>query len=213
MTSDESSTSPTTPPPEKKEVVVSEEPTSEQPSKDVEKFDRIKFEEEQREQRRNQVWDMHIVQRMSYKEISEKLGVSDWVIWNDLKICRAARVKTLSEKDREFIVEQDAVYEALLNKWVPVAIAEQGHVVMDDEGNPIWSDDPALKATDRVIKALGEQAKLHGFGRDGKVSPKEAGKEIGEAVLKAMRELAHGGRVIEAEVIPERQLQDATKNS
>jgi hypothetical protein len=35
----------------------------------------------------------------------------------------------------------------------------------------------------------------------GKVSTKEAGKEIGEAVLTAMRELAHGNKIIEAEVV------------
>jgi hypothetical protein len=193
-TSDEPSTTstPISPPAD------SEENISEQPEAVLNKYDPHKWKEEEREERRNNVWKLSIVDRMSQRDIAKQLGVSVYTVNQDIKWVAKTRVKNMAEADRAFVVEQDSIYGALLTKWLSIALAE-------------GDTSPAShKATDHVARILGDQAKLHGFGQAGKVSPKEAGEVMGEYVLKAMQAMAHGN-VIEGEII-QPALKDATQS-
>lgn len=191
MTSEEQSTSLTTPTPDNPEAEPSEEQSLELPPPKENKFDPHRWNEEQRNERRQKVWKMAVVDRMSQREICKALGISNYTVHQDLTWVRSQRVKSLEEADRDFVVEQDQIYDALLDKWLPIALRE------DD------TTESSFTATDKVTTVLSNQAKLHGFGAAGKVSPKQAGEVMGEFVLKAMRQIAHGGKVIEAEVVNE----------
>jgi hypothetical protein len=187
------------------------------PESAVEKYDKASLEEDLRIERREKVWNLRIVERKSVREIAEQLNVGRDVVSRDIRYIEEQRIQALKNKDLSFVTHQDAVYEALLSKWLPEAIKEEGHYVLAEDGQtPIWTDDPALRATDRVVKVLTEQAKLHGFGLGDKgASPKELGKEIGIQIMDAMTKLAQGkyrGNVIEGEVITN-QLEDAKKDS
>jgi hypothetical protein len=160
------------------------------------KYDPHRFKEEEREERRNKVWKMTVVDRMTQREIAKELGVSVFTVNQDCQWVQKSRVKSLAEADRSFVIKQDEIYESLLTKWLPVALREQ-----DEQAS-------SYLATDKVARILGDQAKLHGFGQAGKVSPKEVGKEMGEYVLKAMQSLAHRN-VIEGEIV-QPALEDAT---
>jgi len=181
------------------------------------KYDPNKFSEEQREERRNKVWEMRIIDRLPMREIAKRLDVSVFTVHADVKAIETQRVKTLKEKDMAFVARQDEIYEALITKWLPVALNPDAHQILAPDGETIiWSDDPALKATDRIARVLAEQAKLHGFGGGGKdVSAKEVGKEIGIHVMEAMTKLAHGQLkqpVIEGELVT-KQIEDAKPDS
>ena len=189
-TSEELSTSSTTPTPDNREVEASEETSLELPPPKESKFDPTRWDEEQRQKRRDQVWRMTVVDRMTQADICKALGISNYTVHQDLKWVRKQRVKTLEEADRDFVVEQDQIYDSLLDKWLPIALRA------DDDS------EASFTATDKVTTVLANQAKLHGFGAAGKVSPKQAGEVMGEFVLKAMRQIAHG-KVIEAEVVNE----------
>jgi hypothetical protein len=189
-TSEEPSTSSITPTPESREAEVSEETSLELPPPKDNKFDPTRWNEEQRQKRRDQVWRMTVVDRMTQAEICKALGISSYTIYQDLKWVRKQRVKTLEEADKDFVVEQDQIYDSLLDKWLPIALRT------DDDS------EASFTATDKVTTVLANQAKLHGFGAAGKVSAKQAGEVMGDFVLKAMRQIAHGN-VIQAEVIDE----------
>jgi hypothetical protein len=175
----------------------SEESTSDTTETSLSKYDPHRFKEEEREERRNRVWKMSVVDRMSQRAIAKALDVSVHTVNQDVKWVAKTRVKNMAEADRAFVVEQDEIYGALLTKWLPLALRE-GEEDRDDE----------FVATDKVARILSDQAKLHGFGQAGKVSPKEAGEVMGEYVLKAMQSLAHRN-VIEGELV-QPALEDAT---
>jgi DNA-binding CsgD family transcriptional regulator len=192
-TSEQPSTTstPTSPPAE------SEEPTLKSPDDSLKsqdnalttsKYDPNQYSEQQREERRNKVWKMSIVDRMTQREIAKEIGMSVFTVNQDLKWVETNRVKSLAEADRGFVVKQDEIYESLLTKWLPVALRE------------LDTSDESYMATDKVARILGDQAKLHGFGQAGKVSSKEVGKEMGEYVLKAMQSLVNRN-VIEGELV------------
>lgn len=97
---------------------------------------------------------------------------------------------------------QDVTYERLLRKWLPLALTADINVVgTDRRGNPIqlqaW--EAAKAASDQVLKALQQQAKLHGLDTV-KVDVQSGGLPISEALIKAVRDFAQP-KTIAAQVI------------
>jgi cytidylate kinase len=136
------------------------------------------------------------------REIATQMGVSVFTVHSDLKKVQQHRTAELDKRREEVAVKQDAIYESLLDKWIPVALAEQGDV------------EEQLYATDRVARILADQAKLHGYtvtARD-TAAAKQAGHELGMTVLQAMAALAGGSRVVQAEVITQPRIEDGKRD-
>jgi hypothetical protein len=151
---------------------------------------------------------MRVIQRKSYAEIAKQEGVSIFTVSQDIVRFKRRSAERNKERSDELIAEQDAVYQALLDKWLPIAVAP-AHLIIDHEGEEIdaeVNDEQAMYATDRVLRVLGDQAKLHGFVqsvKQGKAA-EEMGKAFGDKVMQAMMALAKGsyGKVLEAEIVP-----------
>lgn len=143
--------------------------------------------------RREKVFELRSVNRLSCEAIAKILGVSTATVYNDSKWITRFKVKGLIEKDKKIVAEHDAIYSSLLDRWLPVAL--------DPEQEP----DTAMYATDRVARILVDQAKLHGFqttSASSGVTAKEVGKEIGTTVMEIMMKIAQGNKQpIKAEVI------------
>jgi hypothetical protein len=153
-------------------------------------------------ERREKVWQLRVVERKTYRQIARELGITVFTAHQDAKFLTEHRIKALEGKDKELIVNQNEIYEALLNKWVPVALDNTREV--DDQ----------LYATDRVTKILSDQAKLFGFHtlpRAERGQAEALGKGIAEGVIEAMANLANRskGKVIEAEVVEQPRIPDA----
>lgn len=149
--------------------------------------------------RREKVFELRAVHRLKYSEIAKMLGVSEATILTDAKWILKCKIKNLIEKDKRIVAEQDAVYTALLDKWLPIAIDP------DEEAST------AMYATDRIARLLVDQAKLHGFHSNvsgGSLTAKEVGQEIGTKVLEAMMKLAQGARTVRAEIIDQPALEN-----
>lgn len=151
--------------------------------------------------RREKVFELRAVNRLKYDEIAPLLGVSVGTVYNDAKWITRFKVKGLIEKDKRIVAEQDTIYSALIDRWLPVAL------------DPEQEQDTAMYATDRVARLLVDQAKIHGFhstSASGSFSAKEVGQEIGTKVMELMMKIAQAGKQpIKAEVIQE-VIQDAS---
>jgi len=151
--------------------------------------------------RREAVWQLRVVERKTYREIAKELGITLYTAHSDAKWIAENRIKELEKKDKELVAQQGEIYEALLNKWLPIALSSSGN------------RDEQLYATDRVARIMVDHAKLYGFQAlpkpDG--SAKELGKGIAEGVIEAMARLANKkSSVVEAEIIEEpKMIQDA----
>jgi transposase len=171
---------------------------------------------EERIERREQVWQMRVVDRLTYREIAKKLGITVWTAYQDAKWLADHRIKALEGKDKELIATQNEIYEALLNKWMPVALGEP--TITEDGDSLEASHQEQMYATDRVTKILQDQAKLFGFhtlpraGEGGQA--KELGAGIAEGVITAMAKLADASKdkVLEAEVVEVPQVTDASQD-
>lgn len=153
-------------------------------------------------ERREKVWQLRVVERKTYREIARELGITVFTAHQDAKFLSENRIKALEGKDKELIVNQNEIYESLLNKWLPIALDTSED--MQDQ----------LYATDRVTKILSDQAKLFGFHTLPKAQGQAAealGKGFAEGVIEAMARVAEKsrGRVIEAKVVEQPQIQDA----
>ncbi len=161
-------------------------------------------------ERREKVWQLRVVDRLTYREIAKKLGITVWTAHSDAKWLSDHRIKALEGKDKELIATQNEIYEALLNKWIPVALGEPP--ITETDGDLEVSYEDQLYATDRVTKVLSEQAKLFGFHTLPKAQQGNAealGKGIAEGVIEAMAKLADRSKVVRAEVIDNPAIQDA----
>lgn len=161
--------------------------------------------------RREKAYRLRVVEHKPFKEIAQILEVSVSTAFEDVKWVVEHRTAALVEQDKQLVIKQDEIYLALLQRWLPVA-TETDRIVMNGDREVV--DDRGLYATDRVIKILAEQAKLHGLGAGSKtITPKELGEATGEHILKVMQKLARGqfsekkakGRVVEAEVLGDGQ--------
>jgi hypothetical protein len=151
--------------------------------------------------RREKVWDAHIIERKSIRDIAREEKISPTTVVADLKWVTNIRLKSLIEKDKSVVAKQDTIYDALLDRWLPVAL------------DPDRPPDVAMYATDRVTRILVDRGKMHGFGMPTKDARADgAVKEIGLAALQAMTRLASGKHnvpdsVIDAEVV-QSQIED-----
>ncbi len=140
----------------------------------------------------DQAWELRVVGRLSYRQIAQKLNISTFTAHSYVKELAKTRSNELREKNKTIVCKQDTIYEALLDKWIKIALDEETDTTM------------ALYATDRITKVLVDQAKLHGFHmiKDTTI-PTGLGKEVGIAVIEAMARLAQKQpkKVVEAEVI------------
>lgn len=155
--------------------------------------------------RREKVWQLRVVDRLPYREIARRLNTTVWTVHQDAKWLVNNRIKALEGKDKELIATQNEIFEALLNRWLPVAMSEGGD-----------SNDEQLAATDRIVKILSDQAKLFGFQTLPKAEAgvaKELGKGVAEGVIEAMARLAEKSRprVIEAELVEQPMIENGSK--
>jgi DNA-binding CsgD family transcriptional regulator len=150
--------------------------------------------------RREKVFELRAVKRLTYQEIADILGVSIATIYCDAKWITRFKVRGLIEKDKRIVAEQDVIYSALIDRWLPVAL------------DPQEEPDTAMYATDRVARLLVDQAKIHGFHStfaSKGVSAKEVGEEIGTKVLEAMMKLAQMSKSpIKAEIIDQNVIEN-----
>lgn len=209
MNSEQSSTTPTGPLQDQGKAASVEDAGLDFPKNAVSKYNPNKSTAEERALRRERVWHMRIVERKSIRQIAEATGFSFGAIRQDLKSLYKKHVQNLGENHKEIIAEQNTILVSLLNKWLPVAVGEHGGDVQER----IAQMAKGLDATDRVLKILNEQAKLHGIASDKKApTAAEIGKELGSHVLNVMTALAQGkmvrAEVIEGEVV-QPQLNDA----
>lgn len=156
--------------------------------------------------RREQAYYLSVVERRHVKDVAKELQVSASTVRKDLKWVTQQRIDALVENDKALVVEQDGIYEALLEKWLPVALRDD--TLVEVEGHMVIDTRP-LTATDKILKILSDQAKLHGLGQGSKtLTPKSVGEAAGDHVLRVMQQLAegmHSGKVIRGEVIDGKQ--------
>lgn len=149
------------------------------------------FSEEKRKQIAETAWNLRVIQRYSYRRIAAVLHLSTFAVHSLVKELAKTRAGDIQAKNKDLQCKQNEIYEALLDRWLPVALDKSES-----------REQSAMAATDRVTKVLLDQAKLHGFHmiKDTTI-PSNFGKEIGIAVIEAMGRLASKQKVIEAEVV------------
>ena len=156
------------------------------------------------QERREKVWELRVVDRRSYRDIAKALGINVSTVHADAKWLSEHRIKALEGKDKQLIVTQNEIYEAMLNELLPIAL---GSGQLQDK----------LYAADRVARILSDQAKLFGFHQLPKASgeAKELGKGLAEGVIEAMSRIAIKSQrnVVEAELIDQPKIEDASKET
>jgi hypothetical protein len=157
--------------------------------------------------RREKVWQLRVIDRLPYREIAKRLNTTVYTVHMDAKWISDNIVKNLKGKQESLVATQNEIYEALLNKWLPVALGSPSGVY-DKDGEPVGvSHEDQLAATDRIVKVLQDQAKLFGFNTLPKSTgeARELGHGIAEGVIEAMARFAGKtqAKVIEAQVIDE----------
>lgn len=133
------------------------------------------------------------------QEIADHFGVRKATIYDWLHSEHEKERHALSQMALQIRTRQDATYERILRKWLPLALSDKIDVVgTDRRGNPIQLQDweCAAKANEQVLRALSQQAKLHGLDAV-KVDVQSGGLPISEALIKAVRDFAQP-RTIEA---------------
>jgi predicted DNA-binding protein YlxM (UPF0122 family) len=202
MNSEQSSITPTGQLPEAESQVNSEDSGSSLLDQSLENL----VEEQKLEDRRIRVFKAHVIDGMSYQQIADDLQISRYTVQSDLKAYYKVRRKLLEKGVKRLQAKQDAIYEHLLNKWLPIACGTSTPISVEAD----------LEATDRVLKILSDQAKLHGVTNFKKDKTPTLGKAIGQGVVETMMKLASQRKpnVIQGEVI-DNKLTDAkeTDNS
>ena len=148
--------------------------------------------------RREKAYEMRAVNRMSFREIADALGVAVSVVHDDVKFITRMKVEGMIERNEEMATEINEAYDAMLKRWVPVVLSDdfvvQGVKVVRGQEKIIQLDkwDAAGIATDKITKILDQKAKLNGLYAKDTQTPQEFGKEMAMGVINAMRELATG---------------------
>ncbi len=154
--------------------------------------------------RREESMRLRVVERMDYREIAAKLGISYGQACKDCQWVLDQKKKGLIERDEAIRHHHDLIYKAILDKYLPIAVADR---TIDQE---------SLAATGIVTKVLVDQAKLHGFTVPVKETPAaEVGKQIGIGIIETMARLAQKGKPLEAHVVEEaviEQIEDKQKD-
>jgi hypothetical protein len=146
------------------------------------------------------------VERKSYRDIADALKVSEHTVWQDMR--RLAQQKKDPELAEKVLREHHTIYEALIDRWLPVALDRDTPEDASVETRLAFAE-MSVTATDKVARLLSDQARLHGLGMpvQGKAGPSaaELGQEFGKRVVEAMLQLAHGKQhkeaAIEAELV------------
>lgn len=163
--------------------------------------------------RREQAYQLRVVNRMGFREIAEKLDVSVSTAKSDCEFIVKMKVQGMIEKDQEMKTEISSIYQAILSRWMPFMMSDKFVV----EGKKVnkrgettiielseW--DAAGTATDKVLKALDQMAKLEGFyaTKNDNKTPLEMGQEFARGIMETMHGIARNNLPVqEAEIIDE----------
>lgn len=158
---------------------------------------------------REKCFDLRAVERKTFAQIGQELGIATTEASRHVKYIAELKVKGLIEKDESVRVEMQALYEALLARWVPFVMSDDFVVQGTKEGK----DGPTViqldkwqsagLATDKVLKVLDQMAKLNGFYSSSDLKgAAEVGKAVATETLKTLYELGRQNRApIPAQVI------------
>lgn len=146
--------------------------------------------------RRQEIFDMR-AEGKSYKTISRATGLSFSTISEDLAIIAKMKYQGLIETSEALLQEQNTYYDALLEKWLPLAVSEDlsvGETRENKRGEvfdvslPVWESSGI--ATDKVLKILEQKAKVNGLMARHEKTPEEVGTNIAIGVIDAFRKLS-----------------------
>ncbi len=139
--------------------------------------------------RREESFRLRVIERLDYRAIGIKMGIAAGTAKKDCDWVLDQKKKGLIERDEEIRSKETHIYEALLDRWLPLAI-QRGE------------DQLAAVATDKVTKILVDMARLHGFASPQREAPaSEMGKQIGISIIETMAKLAQSGKPIKAELV------------
>lgn len=163
-------------------------------------------------QRQEKAFDLRTKGR-TLQSISQELGVAIGTVHNDLKVIARLKYEGLIEKDQNLLLEQNSYYDALLERWLPLAVSEDLNVgekrinQREEEYDVSLSDwEASAAATDRVIKIMEAKAKINGLvSTKTDRTPEEVGASVALSVMEAFRRISQPKQ---AEVIIDAQLQD-----
>lgn len=141
--------------------------------------------------------------------IARELGVAVSTIHGDLQTIAKMKYQGLIEKDQNLLLEQNAYYDALLERWLPLAMSEDLNVGETRKNNRGEEYDVALEpwkasgeATDKVLKILEGKSKINGLApQKTDRTPEEVGTSVALAVMEAFRKLSSPREPRPAEVL------------
>lgn len=144
--------------------------------------------------------------------IARELGIGLSTVHGDLKTIAKMKYQGLIEKDQNLLLEQNAYYDQLLERWLPLAIKEDLNVGETRENKRGETYDISLKdweaseaATDKVLKILEGKAKANGLAAQPTQKDRtaeEIGTSVALGVMEAFRRLSQKEKPpIRAEII------------
>ena len=164
----------------------------------------IRVTSKQAQERREQVWKLIVIDRQSYRDAGKQLGVSEHTVSQDMR--RMMAQSNDPELSQKVIAHQHAIYEALIDKWLPVALDREP--AGDSPETRLAFAEMSATATDKVARILADQARLHGLGQTNtKLGPSaaELGEQFGKRMADVMLQVANKGQnkeaVVEAELV------------
>lgn len=151
---------------------------------------------------------------LTYKQIGEKLEVSESEAFRRCNFITALKLKGMITKDDHLKAELNDKLDELLSRWFPLAMDPEldvGETRVRANGQeydialPAW--EASSTATKHVMEILREKARINGMApKDkggGSLTPETAG-QMAAAMWDAMHKLAGGGKkTIKAEVVDE----------
>ncbi len=152
------------------------------------------------------------LQGLTYKQVGEKLGISESQAWKRCNIITEYKLKGLITTDEHLKQEVNDKLDELFSRWMPLAMSENLAVgetkigANDREYDimlPAW--EASSTATKHVLDILNKKIGVNGLaprqasGAKG-FGPQETG-EMAIAMFNAMSKLAGGTKVIEAKII------------
>lgn len=178
-----------------------------------------KLTTEQLIERREKAWNLRLIDGMPFDKIGEALGTNKEIARKDCQWVYEMKAKGMIEKDAHVLAENSAIYEHILNTWMPLLkpLLDEtlvvGETKRDRKGKEyditVANYEAAKAATDAILKASLQRERLHGYqGRDGRPS-EEALKGAGMAVFELMRAAASKPaepKVIQATEVTDGQL-------
>jgi hypothetical protein len=144
--------------------------------------------------RRARVLALRIEQR-PYPDIATELGISVGVAKKDYERALAAlkaEQNTHAHAARDVETErlaaaEQAAWEVLRRKHIHV---QHGHIVRDDDGEPVEDDAPVLNAVDRILRISERRARLLGLDAPQRIEVDDARRA---EITRLASELAAAG--------------------